>query len=73
MHNSHHTTLQICDLSLAQGVGDKRILRDAAKSLGLQQCTELVKRAIQFGTRVAQHTNQHYHGSNRKGKGDTKL
>jgi hypothetical protein len=54
-------------------VGDKRILRLAAQLAGLGRCTELVKRAIQFGTRVAQHTNQHYHGSNRKGKGDAKL
>jgi hypothetical protein len=63
----------VADLSLPQGVGDKQILRQAAKLLGLGQCTELVKRAIQFGTRVAQHTNQHYHGSNRKGSGTTKL
>ena len=54
-------------------MGDKRILREAARQLGLGRCTELVKRAIQFGTRVAQHTNQHYHGSNRRGKGDTQL
>ena len=64
---------QIADLNKAQGVGDKQILRGAARLLGLGKCTELVKRAIQFGTRVAQHTNQHYHGSNRKGKGNTKL
>jgi hypothetical protein len=41
--------------------------------VGLQNCTLLVKRAIQFGTRVAKHTNAKYHGSNRKGKGDMKL
>jgi asparagine synthetase B (glutamine-hydrolysing) len=62
---------QICDLTLPSGVGDKKILRDAAKSLGLVNSTELVKRAIQFGTRVARHTNVKYHGSNRKGKGTT--
>jgi hypothetical protein len=59
---------------LAQGVGDKRVLRGAAREgLGLGPCAALVKRAIQFGSRVAHRTNQTYHGSNRKGKGTTKL
>lgn len=49
------------------------VLREAAKSVGLGSCTLLVKRAIQFGTRVAKHTNTRFHGSNRKGKGDAKL
>lgn len=64
---------QVVDLDLPQGVGDKRILRLAAKQLGLGQCSDLVKRAIQFGTGVAKHTNVLYHGSNRKGNGTTKL
>ena len=42
----------------------------AARHLGLRECTYLVKRAIQFGTRIAKHTNVLYHGSNRKGKGE---
>lgn len=58
---------------MEQGFGDKRILRDAAKLIGLKGCTELVKRAIQFGTLIAKHTNVLHHGSNRKGKGETKL
>ncbi|SNX85983.1 uncharacterized protein MEPE_04692 [Melanopsichium pennsylvanicum] len=33
--------------------GDKRLLRDLAKQLGLQQASELKKRAMQFGTRSA--------------------
>jgi hypothetical protein len=54
-------------------VGDKKILRDAGKLIGLTNSTELVKRAIQFGTRVAKHTNVKFHGSNRKGKGTTQI
>jgi asparagine synthetase B (glutamine-hydrolysing) len=61
---------EICDLSDGQGSGDKRILRDAAALLGLSsQCHQLVKRAIQFGTRIAKQTNSFYHGSHRKGSG----
>lgn len=55
----------IADLDLDPGIGDKAILRGAARLLGLNQCTLLVKRAIQFGTRIAMHTNVMYHGSNR--------
>lgn len=63
----------IAHLDLPQGVGDKRILRDAASSLGLKQCTALVKRAIQFGTGVAKNTNILYKTSNRKGSGQAKI
>jgi hypothetical protein len=48
-------------------------LRGAAKSLGLNTCTEFVKRAIQFGTNIAKHTNKQYHGSHRKGNGSSKM
>lgn len=58
-------------MSLPQGHGDKMILREAARLAGIsERCAHLVKRAIQFGTRVAKHTNLQCHGSNRKGKGD---
>eukprot|EP01035_Chromulina_nebulosa_P017039 gene17039-22547_t len=63
----------ICDLNQEQGCGDKKILRDAAKLIGLSNSTKLVKRAIQFGTRIAKNTNKLYHGSNRKGRGDSKI
>ena len=65
----HH----IADLGGEEGSGDKLILRNAARMLGLNQCTYLVKRAIQFGTRIAKHTNMKFHGSHRRGKGDTKI
>ena len=63
----------IAELGGKNGDGDKLILRNAARKLGLDQCTYLVKRAIQFGTRIAKHTNMTFHGSNRKGKGDAKI
>jgi hypothetical protein len=64
---------QIASFEFPQGVGDKKILRDAALVLGLTKSTGLVKRAIQFGSRVAKNTNLLYFGSNRKGKGDSKI
>ena len=56
----------LCDLSAPRGVGDKRILRDCARLLGLATCAGFPKRAIQFGTRIAQHSNVHKFGSNRR-------
>jgi len=64
---------EIANLGEPLGSGDKMILRRAAKALGLTCCTELVKRAVQFGTRIAKHTNIREHGSNRKGSGETKI
>ena len=55
------------------GLGDKKILRLGAQSLGLTKTSEFVKRAIQFGTRVAKLTNEKYYGSRRKGKGQNKI
>ena len=48
-----HTYYEICDLTLPPGIGDKKILRDAAKMVGCEESASLVKRAIQFGTRMA--------------------
>jgi len=43
----------VCDLEQGLGCGDKLILRSAARLLGLTRSTGLQKRAIQFGTRIA--------------------
>lgn len=63
----------LCDLSQPRGVGDKRVLRVAGRQLGLHNCTGLAKRAIQFGSRIAKHSNAHAFGSNRQATGDAKF
>jgi hypothetical protein len=47
------------------GVGDKRILREALRGLGLPRAAARVKRAIQFGTRLGQLCNKRDFGSGR--------
>ena len=64
---------EVLDLSKPPGEGDKFVLRNVAARLGLTSCTNLVKRAVQFGTRIAKDTNQQHMGSNRKGKGALKV
>ncbi len=63
----------MADLTAPPGVGDKKILRMVARELGLLTTSEFVKRAIQFGTRVAKLTNEACYGSRRKGKGNFKF
>jgi asparagine synthetase B (glutamine-hydrolysing) len=40
-------------VDLPAGQGDKKLLREVARSIGLQEASVLVKRAIQFGARSA--------------------
>lgn len=61
--------LQICDMTKPQGEGDKMILRLVAKRIGVQQCSSLVKRAIQFGSRIAKVSDVNRFGSCRKASG----
>lgn len=64
---------EVARLELGMGEGDKHILREVAGMVGLTCCNSLVKRAVQFGTRIAKDTNRLHFGSNRKGKGDSKF
>ncbi|KAK9788308.1 hypothetical protein WJX73_010668 [Symbiochloris irregularis] len=55
----------IADLTLAPGVGDKLVLRNLLRLLGLPRAAARVKRAIQFGTRLGKLANRRDFGSNR--------
>lgn len=51
------------------GVGDKQILRCVAREkLGLEGAAALVKRAIQFGSRISREGSLCTFGSHRRGK-----
>jgi len=63
----------VCDFNLPPGVGDKRILRLVAKRLGMEHASGLVKRAIQFGSRISHVSDKKRFGSRRKAKGVTKI
>jgi len=63
----------VCDFRLPPGVGDKRILRLVAQRLGLEHASGLVKRAIQFGSRISHLSDKKRFGSRRKAKGSTKI
>eukprot|EP00268_Persea_americana_P037810 TRINITY_DN37505_c0_g1_i6.p1 TRINITY_DN37505_c0_g1~~TRINITY_DN37505_c0_g1_i6.p1 ORF type:complete len:132 (+),score=31.51 TRINITY_DN37505_c0_g1_i6:389-784(+) len=56
---------EIADLDQPSGKGDKRILREVARLLGLGEAANLPKRAIQFGSRIARESNRKNFGSNR--------
>ncbi|KAI5074270.1 hypothetical protein GOP47_0010231 [Adiantum capillus-veneris] len=55
----------IADLRKPPGQGDKKFLREIALLLGLKTAANLPKRAIQFGSRIAQESNRRNFGSNR--------
>lgn len=59
----------VYDLRLAHGVGDKRLIRIAAALVDLSSCSVLVKRAIQFGSRIAKQSNNLTSESNRSSSG----
>ncbi|KAK9676036.1 hypothetical protein RND81_11G049600 [Saponaria officinalis] len=56
---------EIADLDQPSGTGDKKILREVARLLGLHDAASHPKRAIQFGSRIAQESNRRNFGSNR--------
>ncbi|GAB4829046.1 hypothetical protein Ancab_018705 [Ancistrocladus abbreviatus] len=59
------TLWEIANLDQPSGTGDKKILREVAQLLGLHKAATLPKRAIQFGSRIAQESNRKNFGSNR--------
>ncbi|KAH3742812.1 Asparagine synthase family protein [Pelomyxa schiedti] len=54
---------QVCDVRLPPGTGDKRILREVARQLGLTDSARAVKRAIQFGSRISKRFKEALHMS----------
>ncbi|VVB04011.1 unnamed protein product [Arabis nemorensis] len=56
---------EIADFEQPSGKGDKKILRQVAKLLGLHEVAKMPKRAIQFGSRIARESNRKNFGSNR--------
>ncbi|CAL9122930.1 unnamed protein product [Musa textilis] len=56
---------EIAELDKPVGIGDKKILREVSWLLGLKQASEMPKRAIQFGSRIARESNRKNFGSNR--------
>jgi asparagine synthetase B (glutamine-hydrolysing) len=63
----------ICDFSLPPGQGDKRILRLVAARLGIEYAGGLVKRAIQFGSRISHLSDAKRFGSRRKANGEASI
>jgi Asparagine synthase (glutamine-hydrolyzing) len=63
---------EMVDMTKPQGMGDKMILRLVAKRLGVTQCSGLVKRAIQFGSRIAKCSEVDRFGSSRNASGSAK-
>ena len=49
-----------------KGTGDKQVLRECLRILGLPRAAERVKRAIQFGSRIGKKANLRDFGSNRR-------
>jgi asparagine synthetase B (glutamine-hydrolysing) len=56
----------IADLRKPQGDGDKVLIRGVAERLGLPRAARRIKRAIQFGTRIARESNRREFGSGRR-------
>lgn len=63
----------VCNMALPPGVGDKQILRQIALRKGLETAGGLVKRAIQFGSRIAHVSDTQRFGSRRQAKGDKNI
>lgn len=64
---------QRCNMNLPSGEGDKKILREVARMIGVTECSTLVKRAIQFGSRIAKVSDKSRFGSSRQATGQRKV
>jgi asparagine synthetase B (glutamine-hydrolysing) len=62
----------LCEFSKPE-LGDKRILRLVAERMGLTAASRAMKRAIQFGSRVAQVADKKRFGSRRKATGQGEI
>eukprot|EP00984_Skeletonema_dohrnii_P007236 scaffold2617_cov122-Skeletonema_dohrnii-CCMP3373.AAC.3 len=62
-----------CDMTEAPGVGDKLLLREVARMIGVHSCSTLVKRAIQFGSRIAKVSDRSRFGSCRRATGTASI
>lgn len=63
----------VCDFNLPPGQGDKRILRQVAERMGLTCASVAVKRAIQFGSKIAHVSDKKLFGSRRKASGEAQF
>jgi len=61
-----HPLHALVDLRLPLGVGDKLVLRECLRRLGLPEAAAREKRAIQFGTRLAKAANVAHFGGTRR-------
>lgn len=61
-----------CDLRAKEGLGDKSLLRAAARTLGMSEVALLKKRAMQFGTRAAR-MEEEAKGTKQRGMGAKKI
>lgn len=72
-----HPLHALVDLRSAPGEGDKRVLRECLRQLGMPRAAQRVKRAIQFGSRLAKASNAAQFGgtkrANAKNAGSVRL
>ena len=68
---ANHVSMEdLVDFTALRGLGDKKLLREVARDcFDLKFASQVEKRAIQFGTKIAKHTNVAKFGSNRKANG----